>query len=90
MNVPRKRQKISVLALGASARHTTGVQLGELAMAPAPTQTQERLAKALEAVDQLACDQHDHVSFAEAWKLLSKEVAHAPDFDFRRIPPHLS
>ena len=31
-------------------------------------------------------DQHDHVTFAKAWMLLSKGVAHAVDYDFRLVP----
>ena len=32
------------------------------------------------------CDQHDRVSFAKAWMLMSKGVAHALDYDFRLVP----
>ena len=34
-----------------------------------------------------ACDQHDHVSFAKAWVLMSKGVGYALDYDFRLVPP---
>ena len=80
MRVPSKRCGINLLG---STAH-----LGALAE-PSP-QTRERLAKAvrtLSAVEQLACDQHDHVSFAKAWVLLSKGVAQALDFDSRLVSP---
>ena len=48
----------------------------ELGQAPeAPTQTKERLEKALTMlhnVERFACDQHDYVSFAKAWMLMCK------------------
>ena len=58
--------------------------------AEAPTQTIERVEKALmtlQSIERLACDQHEHVSFAKAWMLMSKGVALALDYDFRLVPP---
>ena len=43
--------------------------------AEAPTQTIERAEKALatlQNIERFPCDQHDHVSFAKAWMLMSK------------------
>ena len=37
-------------------------------------------------IERFACDQHDHVSFAKAWMLVGKGVAHALDYDFRLLP----
>ena len=58
-------------------------------LAEAPTQTIKRVEKALatlQSIERFACDQHDHVSFAKAWMLMSKGVAHALDYDFRPVP----
>ena len=41
----------------------------------------------LQSIERFACDQHDHVSFAKAWMLMSRGVAHALDYDFRLVPP---
>ena len=46
--------------------------------AEVPTQTTERVEKALmtlQSIERCACDQHDHDSFAKAWMLMSKGVA---------------
>ena len=59
-------------------RNCMHVGLGQLA--EAPTQTIERVEKALttlQNIERFACDQHDHVSFAKAWLLMSKGVGHA-------------
>ena len=58
--------------------------------AEAPTQTIERVEKALatlQNIERFACDQHDHVSFAKACMLMSKGLVHALDYDFRIVPP---
>ena len=55
-----------------------------------PTQTIARVAKALatlQNIERFAFDQHDHVSFAKAWMLMSWGVAHALDYDFTLVPP---
>ena len=55
-----------------------------------PTQTYERVEKALvtmQSVERFACDQHDLVSFAQAWMLMNKGIAHALDYDFRLVQP---
>ena len=36
----------------------------------------------MQSVERFACDQHDHVSFAQAWMLMSKGIAHTLDYDF--------
>ena len=80
--VPRKRLGISLLGSAANVQH-----LGQ--PAEAPTETVERLGKALktlQSTERFACDQHDHVSFVKAWMLLSRGVAHALDCDFRGSP----
>ena len=62
----------------ANAQHCMHVGLGQ--PAEAPKQTIERVEKALmtlQSIERFACDQHDHVSFAKAWMLMSKGVAHA-------------
>ena len=77
---PEETPEMSPFGSSATAQCSAGVQLGGLAAAP--PQTQERPAKALqalEAVEQLACDQHDHVSFAKAWMSLCKRVAMPSD-----------
>ena len=54
------------------------------------SQTTERVEKALatlQSIERFACDQHDHVSFAKAWMLMGKGVAHALDYDFILISP---
>ena len=69
-------------------QHCMHVGLGQ--PAEPPTQTIERVEKALvtlQSSERFACEQHDHVSFAKAWMLLGKGVAHALDYDFRLVPP---
>ena len=59
-------------------------------LAGLPTQTTERVEKVpatLQNIERVACDQHDHVSFAKAWMLMSKGTAHAMDYNFRLVPP---
>ena len=74
--VPRKPNGIGLLRVGCQcAAHHVG-----------PTHFVERLEKALktlQSLERFACDQRDHVSFAKAWMLLSRGVAHALDYDFR-------
>ena len=53
-------------------------------------QTIESVEKALATLQNtelFACGQHEQVSFAKAWMLMSKGVAHALDYDFRLVPP---
>ena len=85
LKIPRKRHGVSLL--GSSAANTQHCGQGQ--PAEVPTQTIERVAKALttlQSIERLVCGQHDHVSFAKAWMLMSKEVAHALDYDFRLVP----
>ena len=68
-------------------RQTRNMGLGQLA--ELPTQTTERVEKALvtlQSIERFACDQHDHVNFAKTWMLMGKGVAHALDYDFRLVP----
>ena len=86
--VSRKRHGVSLLGSAANMQHGMHVGLGSLA--EPPSQTTERVEKALvtlQSIERFACDQHDHVSFAKAWMLMSKGVAHALDYDFRLVPP---
>ena len=46
-----------------------------------------RALATLQSIQRLACDQHDHVSFAKAWMQMSRGVAHALDYDYRLVPP---
>ena len=88
LRIPCKRHGVSLLGSTANAQHCMHVGLGQ--PAEAPTQTVEKVEKALatlQDVGRSACNQHDHVSFAKAWMLMSREVAHALDFDFRLVPP---
>ena len=88
LRVPRKRHGVSLLWSAANTQHCMHVGLGQ--PAEAPTQTIERVENALatlQNIERFACDQHDHVSFAKAWMLMSRGVAHALDFDFRLVPP---
>ena len=65
------------------------MNMGLVQPAEPPTQTTERVEKALatlKSIERYACDQHYHVSFAKAWMLMSKGVAHALDYDFRLVP----
>ena len=74
VKVPRKRHGVSLLGSAANAQHCMHVGLGQ--PAELPTQTIERVEKALmtlQSIDRFACDQHDHVSFAKAWMLMNKE-----------------
>ena len=88
LRIPRKRHGVSLLGSEANAQHCVQVEFGQAL--EAPTQTKERLEKALTMlhnIERFACDQHDYVSFAKAWMLMSKGVAHAQDYDFRLFPP---
>ena len=88
LKIPRKRHGVGLLRSAANAQHCMHVGLGQFA--EPPTQTTERVEKApvtLQSIERFACDQHDHVSFAKAWMLMSKGVAHALDYDFRQAPP---
>ena len=87
LKVSRKRHGVSFLGSAANAQHCMPVGLGQ--PAEVPTQTIERVEKALalQSIERFACDQHDHVSFAKVWMLMSKGVAHALDYDFRLVPP---
>ena len=67
LKIPRKRHGVSFLGSAANAQHCMHVGLGQ--PAEAPTQTIERVEKALatlQSIERFACDQHDHVSFAKA------------------------
>ena len=78
---------MSLLGSAANAQHCKHVGVGH--PFEVPTHTTERVEKALmtlQSIERFACDQHDHVSFAKAWMLLSKGVAHALDYDFRLVP----
>ena len=84
LKIPRKRRGVSLLVSAANAQHCMHVGLDQ--PAEAPTQTIERVEKALatlQSIERFACDQHDHVSFAKAWML----VAHAVVYDFKLVPP---
>ena len=86
LRIPRKRHGVSLLGSEANAQHCMQVGLGQIT--EAPTQTKERVEKALvtlQNIERYACDQHDYVSFATAWMLMSKGVAHALDYDFRPV-----
>ena len=88
LKIPRKRHGVSLLKSAANAQHCMHVDLGQ--PAEVPTHTIERAEKALatlQSMERFACDQHDHVSFAKAWMLMSKGVAHALEYDFRLVPP---
>ena len=88
LRIPRKRHGVSLLGSEANAQHCMQVGLGQIT--EAPTQTKERVETALvmlQNIERFACDQHDYVSFAKAWMLMSKGVAHALDFDFRLVAP---
>ena len=73
MKVPRKRHGVSLLGSAANTQHFVHVGLGQ--PAETPTQTMVRVEKALvtlQSIERFACDQHDHVSFAKAWMLMSR------------------
>ena len=75
--VPKKGQGIELLGSAAHVQYTMHVGLGQ--HAKALTQIVARLVTALTTlrrIERLACDQHDHVSFAEA---------HALDHDFMLV-----
>ena len=84
MRVRRKRHGASLLGSAANMHYCMYVGLGQ--PAEPPTQTTARVEKALatlQSIERFACDQHDHVSFAKAWILMGKGIAHALDYDFR-------
>ena len=86
LRIPHKRHGVSLLGSEANAQHCMQIGLGQAA--EAPTQTKERVEKALvtlQNIERFKCDQHDYVSFAKAWMLKSKGVAHALDCDFRLV-----
>ena len=61
LRVPRKRRGVSLLGSAANTQHCIHVGLGQ--PAEAPTQTIERVEKALgtlQSIERFACDQHDH------------------------------
>ena len=65
LKIPRKRHGVSLLGSAANAQHCMHVGLGQ--PAEVPTQTIERVEKALttlQSIERFTCDQHDHVSFA--------------------------
>ena len=72
LKIPRKRHGVSLLGSAANAQHCMHVGLGQ--PAEVPTQTIERVEKALmtlQSIERFVCDQHDHFSFAKAWMLVS-------------------
>ena len=81
--VPRKRRGVSLLGSAANMQYCMRAGLGQAA--EPPTQTYERVT--MQSVERFACDQHDHVSFAQAWMLMSKGIAHTLDCDFRLVQP---
>ena len=88
LKIPRKRHGVNLLGSAANAQYCMHVGLGQ--PAEVPTQTIERVEKALttlQCIERCVCDQHDHDRFAKAWMLMRKAVAHAVDSDFRLVPP---
>ena len=88
LKIPRKRLGVSLLGPAANAQHCMHVGQGQ--PVEAPTQTSERTEKALmtlQSIERFACAQHDRVSFAKAWMLMSKGVTHELDYDFTLVPP---
>ena len=81
--IPRKRHGVSLLGSAANAHYCMHVGLGQLA--EVPTQTVERVEKALMTLQSI--ERFAQVSFAKAWMLMSKGVAHALDYDLRLVPP---
>ena len=82
-----KRLGISLFASAANVQHGIHVGLGQ--PAEALTQTVERLENALKTlqnIERFACDQHDHVSFAKAWMLMSKGIRTGPGLRFQADP----
>ena len=62
---PTQATWVSLFGSAANAQHCMHVGLGQ--PAEVPTQTSERIEKALmtlQSIERFACDQHDHVSFA--------------------------
>ena len=87
MRVPRKRHDVSLLGSAANVQYCMHVGLGQ--PGELPTQTTERVEKAmatLQSIERFASDQSDHVSFAKAWMLMGKGVAHALGYDFGFVP----
>ena len=74
--VPRGRQEIRLLGSSANAQYTTDVRAKGL--------------KTLEVVEQLACHQHHHVSFAQAWIALRRGFAFAMKYDFSTVRPPIT
>ena len=73
LKIPRKRHGVRLLGSVANARRCMHVGLGQ--PAEVPTQTNERVEKALmtlQSIERFACDQHDHVSVAKAWMLMGR------------------
>ena len=67
LKIPRKRHGVSLLGSEANAQRCMQVGLGHT--------TKKRVEKALvtlQNIERFACDQHDYVSFAKAWMLMSK------------------
>ena len=86
LKVPRKRHGVSLLGSAGNTQHCMHVGLGQ--HAKAPTQTSERVERALatlQNIERFACDQHDHVSFAKAWIVMRQGGAHTLDYDFRAV-----
>ena len=79
LRTQNKRHGVSLLGSAANAQHCMHVGLGQ--PAEVPTQTIERVEKALmtlQSIERFACDLHDQVSFAKAWMLMSKESRACP------------
>ena len=88
MRLPRQRCGIELLGSAANADFSIHVSLGLDQLVP--SQTTKRVDQALGTLKKIvdfACTQHDHVSFAKAWMLASRKVAHALDYDFKPVPP---
>ena len=63
MRAPRMRHGVSLLGSAANMHYCMHVGLGQ--PVEPPTQT-------LQDIERFACDQHDHVIFAQAWMPMSK------------------
>ena len=82
LKIPRKRHRVSLLRSAANAQHCMHVRLSQPADAPTHTMREwRRLSRRCRTVRDF------HVSFAKAWMLMGKGVAHALDYDFRLVPP---
>ena len=82
---PKGRQGIELFGSAANVQYTMHVGVGE--PAGAPTQTVDRLEKALRTLQGIERFPWDHhVSFAVAWLMLSRGVVHSVDCDFRLVP----